>query len=438
MKYKIARASEYLVITGVGIKDLKIVKKGWVFPGQSCIVMDISPVNYTVTVEAMTREKRQFGVPAVFTIGPRWEDMDSLRVYAKVVAGNDEGGNHVKDLVLGVVEGETRAVAASLSTNELFKGTQEFKQAVYEKVQVELNKFGLLIYNANVKQLVGKHGRMYSFVKGIRMQSETANQAKIDVAEANMKGEIGVKEREGKLLQCAAKVDAETKMVTMQRQGEGKKKEIRVNTDVQIFQSQRDAEIAEANSELAMKKARWTQQAQMANVEAAKAVALRESELQREVEKTNAMTQTEKLKAEFLSKASVEYDTKAQEANWRLYKKQKEAEAELYETEKEGAAKRALASAELYAREQSADGELYAKQKEAEGMPAIAQAQDVYMQKLLEALGGNYDIVRDYLMIHGGMYQELARLNVEAIQGLQPEFSIWSNGNSGRNMVRQQ
>lgn len=45
-------------------------------------------------------------------------------------------------------------------------------------------------------------------------------------------------------------------------------------------------------------------------MEAAKAVALREAELQGEVERMNALTQTEKLKAEFLSKASVEYETK--------------------------------------------------------------------------------------------------------------------------------
>ncbi|KAH6767582.1 SPFH/Band 7/PHB domain-containing membrane-associated protein family [Perilla frutescens var. hirtella] len=39
----------------------------------------------------------------------------------------------------------------------------------------------------------------------------------------------------------------------------------------------------------------------------------------------NALTITEKLKAEFL-----EYETKVQEANWELYKKQKAAEAEFY------------------------------------------------------------------------------------------------------------
>ena len=77
-----------------------------------------------------------------------------------------------------------------------------------------------------------------------------------------------------------------------------------------MFENLREAEVAEANAELAMKKAKWARDSQVAQVEANKAVALREAELQKEVEIMNALTWTEKLKAEFLSKASVEYETK--------------------------------------------------------------------------------------------------------------------------------
>ncbi|KAL7252197.1 hypothetical protein ACSBR1_013947 [Camellia fascicularis] len=96
-----------------------------------------------------------------------------------------------------------------------------------------------------------------------------------------MKGEIGSKQREGLTTQNAAKIDAETKIIATKRQGEGKK-EVKVKTEL----------------------------AQLAEVESAKAVALREAELQRAVEEKNALTQLEKLKAENLSKASVEYEIK--------------------------------------------------------------------------------------------------------------------------------
>ncbi|XP_065848850.1 flotillin-like protein 4 [Euphorbia lathyris] len=429
--YRVASPSEYLVITGIGISDIKLSKKAWLFPGQSCTVFDVSPVNYTFEVQAMSAEKLPFVLPAVFTIGPRVDDEQSLLKYAKLISPHDKLSHHVKELVQGIIEGETRVLAASMTMEEIFRGTKDFKQEVFEKVQLELNQFGLLIYNANVKQLVDVPGHEYFSYLGQKTQMEAANQARVDVAEAKMKGDLGSKEREGQTLQNAAKIDAETKIIATHRQGEGKKEEIKVKTQVKIYENQRDAEVAEANAELAKKKAGWAKEAQVAEVEAAKAVSLREAELQMEVERMNALTRTEKLKAEFLSKASVDYETKVQEANWELYKKQKEAEAILYEKEKEAQAQKAVADATFYARQQLAEGELFAKQKEAQGLIALAQAQGTYLQTLLTALGGNYGALRDFLMINGGMYQEIAKINAESIRGLQPKISIWSNGNGG-------
>ncbi|KAF3447074.1 hypothetical protein FNV43_RR12254 [Rhamnella rubrinervis] len=429
--YRVASASEYLVITGIGIDDIKLSKKAWVLPGQSCTVFDVSPVNYTFEVQAMSAEKLPFVLPAVFTVGPRLEDMPSLQKYAKLLSSHDKLSNHVNELVQGIIEGETRVLAASMTMEQIFKGTKEFKKEVFEKVQLELNQFGLLIYNANVKQLVDVRGHEYFSYLGQKTQMEAANQAKIDVAEARMKGEIGAKLREGQTLQNAAKIDAETKVISTQRKGEGTKEEIKVRTEVKVFENEREAEVAAANTELAKKKAGWAKEAQTAEVEAAKAVALREAELQKEVERMNAMTMTEKLKAEFLSKASVEYETKVQEANWVLYNKQKAAEAILYQTEKEAEARKATAEAEFYARQQAADGEFYAKKKEAEALVALGQAQGVYLRTLLDSLGGNYGALRDYLMINGGMYQQIARINSDALRGLQPKISIWTGANAG-------
>ncbi|XP_027355646.1 flotillin-like protein 4 [Abrus precatorius] len=431
--YKVANASEYLAITGVGIRDIKLAKKAWIFPGQSCTVFDLSPVNYTFQVQAMSAEKLPFVLPAVFTIGPRIDDKESLLKYAKLLSSHDKLSNHVNELVEGIIEGETRVLAASMTMEDIFRGTKDFKQEVFEKVQLELNQFGLLIYNANVKQLVDVPGHEYFSYLGQKTQMEAANQAKVDVAEAKMKGEVGAKMREGKTLQNAARIDAETKIIATQREGEGKKEEIKVRTEVKVFENEREAEVAEANSELAKKKATWAKAAQVAEVEAAKAVALREAELQGEVERMNAFAETEKLKAQFLSKASVEYDTKVQEANWELYKKQKAAEAILFEKEKEAEAQKALAAAAFYSRQQAAEADFYAKKKEAEGLVALGQAQGAYLRTLLDALGGNYAALRDYLMLNNGLFKDIAKSNADAIRGLQPKISIWTNGTGEAN-----
>uniref|UniRef100_A0A1J3GMK0 Flotillin-like n=1 Tax=Noccaea caerulescens TaxID=107243 RepID=A0A1J3GMK0_NOCCA len=415
--YKVARASEYLAITGAGIEDIKLAKKSWVFPWQSCTVFDVSPVNYTFKVQAMSAEKLPFVLPAVFTIGPRVEDSEALILYARLISPHDKQSNHVNELVEGVIEGETRVLAASMTMEEIFKGTKEFKKEVFDKVQIELNQFGLIIYNANVKQLVDVPGHEYFSYLGQKTQMEAANQARIDVSEAKMKGEIGAKERNGLTVQNAAKIDAESKIIMMQRQGEGTKEEIKVKTEIKVFENHKEADVAKANAELAMKKAAWTKDSQVAEVEATKAVALREAELQTQVEKMNALTRTEKLKAEFLSKASVEYETKVQEANWELYNKQKQAEAVLYEKQKEAEAQRA-----------AADAAFYSKQREAEGLVALASAQGTYLRTLLDALQNDYSALRDFLMINNGAYLEIAKTNAIAVRDLQPKISVWNNG----------
>nr|CAD1836202.1 unnamed protein product [Ananas comosus var. bracteatus] len=260
-----------------------------------------------------------------------------------------------------------------MTMEEIFKGTKSFKEQVFEKVQLELNQFGLIIYNANVKQLVDVRGHEYFSYLGQKTQQEAANQAKVD--------------------------------------------------------------------------------AKVAEVEAAKAVAIREAELQMEVEQKNASRQTEKLKAENLSKAIVDYEMKVQEANWELYKKQKAAEAMLYEQEKAAEGRRATAEAAFYGRQKEAEAslyaktreaeaafygrqkeaeaELYAKTREAEGLVALAKAQSTYVSSLLGALGGNYNALRDYLMITNGMYRDIAKINAEGIRGLQPKLSVWTNGSGG-------
>ncbi|KAG5594995.1 hypothetical protein H5410_036227 [Solanum commersonii] len=173
--YHVARASEFLVITGIGINELKITKKALVWPLQTCRVIDVTPVNCTFKVNAMSAEKLPFLLSTVFTIGPCVDDRERLIKYAKLLSHHARDSHNVKDLVQGVIEGETRVLATSMTMDEIFKGTKDFKKEVFDK----------------------------------KTQMEAANQAKINVSEAKMKGEIGSKEREGLTHQNAAKIDAE-------------------------------------------------------------------------------------------------------------------------------------------------------------------------------------------------------------------------------------
>ena len=109
MGYHVSNANSYLVITGGGIKDIHIVKKAFVYPWQKHSTISISPFDFEITLQAMTCEKLQFSLPAVFTIGPE-DTADSLRKYAKILTGRNEdtskrqattGRSHVQDIVKG-------------------------------------------------------------------------------------------------------------------------------------------------------------------------------------------------------------------------------------------------------------------------------------------------------------------------------------------------
>lgn len=66
--YQVAEANEYLVITGAGIEDVRIVKKAWVWPFQKYARISVVPQDFPMDLHAMTMEKLQFALPAVFTV----------------------------------------------------------------------------------------------------------------------------------------------------------------------------------------------------------------------------------------------------------------------------------------------------------------------------------------------------------------------------------
>ncbi len=145
MWYHISNANEYLVVTGANIDDVRIVKKAFVYPWQRVARISVSPFDFSLNLQAMTIEKLQFALPAVFTIGPD-NKPDALKKYALLLSGNPDGTStnsskpgtaivptqrsHVQDIVKGIIEGETRVIVSSMTMEEIFKERQVFKQKV--------------------------------------------------------------------------------------------------------------------------------------------------------------------------------------------------------------------------------------------------------------------------------------------------------------------
>jgi flotillin len=172
--YHVSEPSSYLAITGLGIDKVIVRKKALVLPFQKVCKFSITPFDFSLSLQAMTVEKLNFSLPAVFTIGPDDND-EALVKYAVLLTGTDDGRsskvpkndivgvtagrNHVQSIVKGIIEGETRSIVSTMTMEELFKERRVFRDKVINSVQSELDQFGLKIYNANVKELQDTPGK---------------------------------------------------------------------------------------------------------------------------------------------------------------------------------------------------------------------------------------------------------------------------------------
>lgn len=170
MAYAVANPDEYLAITGSGIKSIKIVKSAMVWPFQRCQKFSVRPQDYAIDLQAMTKEKLQFLLPVVFTIGPDVENSpvgneqlpddraDALKKYAMLLADAEtqkgaQKAKHVHAIVRGIIEGEAQQLVSSMTMEEIFAEREEFKRRLHGNIEEELSHFGLRVYNAVVKEL---------------------------------------------------------------------------------------------------------------------------------------------------------------------------------------------------------------------------------------------------------------------------------------------
>ncbi|CAG8951239.1 hypothetical protein HYFRA_00007987 [Hymenoscyphus fraxineus] len=436
--YNIASPDEYLAITGAGIRTVKITKSAWVWPFQRCQRFSIQPHDYSMNLQAMTREKLQFLLPVVFTVGPYVnqkgvidgqptrdspdatvvhapapEDRgDALMKYAMLLSEGDkkgmdhkDKGQHIENIVKGIIEGETRVLVSSMTMEEIFTEREEFKKRIFRNIQGELGQFGLKIYNANVKELRDAPQSSYFESLSRKAHEGAINQARIDVAEAQRRGNVG----------------------EAQRQGEQNREIAKINAETAVQKTERDSERAQAEATLATRKTVFNRDVSIAQIEATRATESRDEELRKEVEVKRAFTELERLRASDVVKATISREAKQQAADAKLYEEQAKANAALFTEQKAADAHaytlRIQAEATFLAAQKEAEAQLVRQQKEAAGLSAMAGA----YADLSHAFGGPAGLIQ-YLMIEKGVYQQMAKHNAEAVRGLNPKMTIWNTG----------
>ncbi|KUI73722.1 Flotillin-like protein 1 [Cytospora mali] len=426
MGYTIAEPDEYLAITGMNIKLVKICKKAWVWPTvQKCTRFSVRPHDYAMNLQAMTKEKLQFLLPVVFTVGPdvnarganalavdqpghvaNQEDQgDALMKYAMLLADTNATEQHLENIVKGIIEGEVRVLVSCMTMEEIFTEREDFKRRIFRNIQSELDQFGLKIYNANVKELRDAPNSSYFESLARKAHEGATNQARVDVAAAQLKGTVGEAQRKGEQEREIAKINAETA----------------------VQKTERDSERASAEASLATRKTVLSRDVDIARIEAARATESKDEELKRDVEVKRAAAEMERLRANDVVKAAIAREAKQQAADAHAYEIEAEAKARLeaqnQSTDADAYKTRAGADAANYKALKDAEAKLQVQVKEAEGLSAMASAYG----KMSQAFGGPAGLLQ-YMMIEKGTYVELAKANANAIKGLQPKISVWNTG----------
>lgn len=454
MWFHVSEPNSYLAVTGIGIEKVKIIKKCFVLPFQKVTKISITPFDFSMALQAMTSEKLQFALPAVFTIGPD-DTQEALCKYAVLLTGDSDGQmqtgtrggtvptgrNHVQDIVKGIIEGETRSIVSNMTMEELFNNRRLFKAQVIECVQKELDQFGLRIYNANVKELQDMGDSRYFESLARKAHEGAQSQAQVDVAHARMVGRVGEAEKEGEAKQKIARINAHTAVLETERKVEKanadqklRTREIAIDRELKLEQiaaermgQQRDAELQKqveekrAAMELERLRATTVTQAKIARESAQEKA---DADLYTQTKKSDAAQYNQKAEAEAI------YYRGAKDADAAFYKKKRDAEAVLAAREKEAAAmflmKEREAQAMFIAREREAEANFIARKKEAEGLTEMAAA----YARLSDVLGGPQGLMQ-FLMLQNNTYEKLANANAGAIRGLQPKINVWTTGASG-------
>ncbi|EFY95172.1 SPFH domain/Band 7 family protein [Metarhizium robertsii] len=449
LRYKVSGPDEYLAITGWRVRTVKITKSSLVWPFQRYTRFSVQPHDYAMDLQAMTKEKLQFSLPVVFTVGPdvnarganssseaeaanegtagREDNGDALMKYAMLLAGSDDKKTdaraHVASIVKGIIEGETRVLVSSMTMEEIFTEREMFKKRIFRNIQGELDQFGQASSSPSfflhcqsltnpffysVKELKDAPGSVYFASLSRKAHEGATNQARIDVAEAQLRGNVGEAKRKGEQEREIAKIQADTA----------------------VQKTERDIERAAAEARLMTQQTHLTRDVDVTRVEAQRALESKDEDLKKQVEIKRAAAEMERLRAKDVVQATIARESKQQAADAAAYEvtanaranqeaNQRLADADAYKT-------RVGAEAENYAAQQSADASAFRQVKEAEGISAMADA----YTKLAGAFGGPAGLLQ-YMMIEKGTYVELAKANAEAIRGLQPKISVWNTGASG-------
>jgi flotillin len=435
-RYKRCPSNKVLVIFGKVGKDrsARCVHGGAAFIVpliQDYSYLDLSPRTIEIDlIGALSKKNIRVNVPSTFTVGVSTKPEITTNAAERILGLNDaQIREQAKDIILG----QMRLVIATLAIEEINQDREKFLDLVHTNVGMELQKIGLEVINVNIRDITDESG--YIDAIGKRAAADAINQARIEVAQADMTGAVGESEAVRKKQVRVAEEMAQSV------QGQ---KGVERNQSVAV--AKYEAEAVEGR-----KSAERDQMVAVAKLEAESAQGQKEAEASRRI--AVAKFEAEAVAGENASKArmaAVNAELAEKEANSRRTAEVARAQAETdilgaqKERELARLAKDEVAQKEINKQKVEIDADAHAEQTrrvargdadailfklsaEAEGQRKILEAKAEGYKRLIEACGGRSDLVPTLLMIE--KIEAVVAEQVKAIQHLKiDKITVWDSG----------
>ena len=382
--WKVAGTNEVLIVSGLGKVKTRTGGGIFVLPilqKTQKMTLENIQVDFTSRQEIPTKDAIHVLVDAVANMSISI-DPDRQAIAASKFAGYST--NQIRDIVIPVLEGNIREIISQTMFEDLIRGDKKvFAERIQENVTPNLADMGIDLTTFNIQNFSDKNG----VIRDLGIENIEKIKKEASIAAANAKAEVAVAQAKADKAANDAKVEAATEIAEKQTQFAIKKAQMQEQADT----AQAKADAAKQIEAENQRKAREIAEAEANLARQEKAIELQEREV---------AIQERKLEAEVKKTAEAKKYAEAQAADAKAYAAQKAAEAELYErerqaeaarieAEKKAAADLALATAEAEAQKKlaeaiEAEGKARAAAKQAEG---LAEAEAIRAKAEAEAKG---------------------------------------------------
>ncbi len=335
---------------------------------QEARFLDLTPMALNIPLRgALSLQNIRVNAPSTFTIAisPEPDTMNNAAVRLL-----DLSQGQIETMATEIILGQLRLTIASLTIEQINQDRERFLEVIRANVEPELRKIGLSLINVNITDITDESGYIESI--GKKAASTAINQAKVDVAEQEKKGEIG-----------RAEADRERRV-----QVAG------LNAAAVEGENNAQARIAKYNADMAEQQAEARMRSSVADQNAVA-----------EIQKAKALAELKRLEAEEIVPKEIEK---------RKIEISADAHAEQQRREALGESSAILAL----------------RAAEAEGLQKVLNAKADGYRMLVEACGGEPRAAATLLLVE--KVEQLIQIQVEAIKNIKiDKITVWDSGNGG-------